>query len=167
MQVNGLPVHILLVHLVIVLVPAAALLLIGQAWSRPVRRWAGPLGPLLCLAAAVAVPVTTQAGYWLKRHLQVRTPLIDRHAHLGRQLLPWVLAMLVLSVAVWLLDRRSRPDDRVAATPPVPASIRGSARVQVLAAVLATVAAVGAVVQVARIGESGSRAVWTGVVRTS
>lgn len=165
--VRGLPAHVLLVHLTVVLVPVAALLLIGQAWSRPVRRWAGPLGPLLCLGALVMVPITTQAGWWLKRHLSFSNRLIQRHAQLGRELLPWVIAMFVLSVAVWWLDRRSRDVDRTLMVTPSRVPARGSARLQLLVAVLATVAALGSLVQVARIGDSGAKAVWTGVVRTS
>src|SRR5690242_12292257 len=81
--VHGLPAHVLLVHLTIVLVPAAAALAVGQAWSVRLRRWAGPLGPLLCLGALVMVPVTTSAGKWLRDHLRATTPLIRRHAQLG------------------------------------------------------------------------------------
>src|SRR5437764_794877 len=142
-QVNGLPVHVLLVHLTVVLVPTAAALAVAQAWYPPVRRWAGPLGPLLCLAALVLVPITKSAGEWLQRHLPP-TPLIQRHAQLGRQLLPWVAALFVLSLVRWLLERRTT--EVPADARPVPAF--GSARLQLIVAVLVTIAAVGTVVQV-------------------
>jgi hypothetical protein len=120
---------------------------------------AGPVGPLLCLAALVMVPITTNAGQWLQKRLPP-TPLIRRHAQLGVQLWPWVLALFVLSAAAWYLERRATTE-RVEARP-VPAL--GSARVQVLVAVLVTVAASGAVVQLVRIGDSGAKAVWTGIL---
>ena len=160
--IHGLPAHVLLIHLVVVLVPVAALLLVAQSWSRVVRRWAGIGGPLLCLAALVMVPVTMSAGRWLQQRLRP-TPLIQRHAHLGRQLLPWVAAMFVLSCAVWLLSRRTAAASRPIALEPT----AGLARVQVLVAVLATVAAAGSLVQTYRIGDSGAQAVWHGVVVTS
>jgi hypothetical protein len=103
------------------------------------------------------VPITVQAGKWLRDQRPV-TPLIRKHAHLGGQLLPWVLAMFVLSVVIYLLGRRSVEATRPVVLPPT----AGAARVQVLVAVLATVAAVGSVVQVARIGDSGAQAVWQG-----
>jgi formate hydrogenlyase subunit 3/multisubunit Na+/H+ antiporter MnhD subunit len=149
-QINGLPAHVLLIHVVVVLVPAAAFLLVGQAWSRPVRRWAGVLGPLLCLGALVMVPITTQAGEWFRDHLNkelAASAPVRRHVELGDDLLPWVIAMFLLSVAVFLLSRRQT-----------------KAVVNVLVAVLATVVAVGAVVQTVRIGDSGAQAVWKGSV---
>ena len=158
-QVHGLPVHVLLVHLTVVLVPSAAALAVAQAWYPPVRRWAGPLSPLLCLAALVMVPITKSAGQWLQKQLHP-TPLIQRHAQLGNQLLPWVAALFVLSLAGWLLERRASEAREVGR--PVPAL--GSARLQLVVAVLLTVAAVGTVVQVVRVGDSGAKAVWTGVL---
>ena len=158
-MVNGLPVHVLLIHLVVVLVPVAALLLIGQAWSLPVRRWAGPLGPLLCLGALVLVPFTTSSGAWLQDRLRP-TPLIEKHADLGDGLLPWVAGMLLLSVAVFYLGRQLPEAERPVVLP----ATAGLARIQVVVAVLATAVALVAVVQVVRIGESGAQAVWQGSV---
>ncbi|MCU1592579.1 MAG: hypothetical protein JWP11_3835 [Frankiales bacterium] len=162
-QIHGLPAHVLLIHVVIVLVPVAAMVLVAQAWSRVVRRWAGIGGPLLCFGALVMVPVTTSAGKWLRDHLNPQlaaTEPVRRHAHLGGQLLPWVIGMLVLSVAVFVLGRRSEE----AGQPVVLAPTAGMARVQVLVAVIATVVAVGSVVQTYRIGDSGAQAVWKGTV---
>ena len=168
-QINGLPAHVLLIHVVVVLVPAAALLLIGQAWSRSLRRWAGVLGPLLCLGALVMVPITTNAGKWLRDHLNpelVATAPVRRHIQLGGELLPWVIAMFVLSIVVFGLHRWTRdaaePVDRepAAGTTTVPAVVR------VAVALLATVAAAGAIVQTVRIGDSGAQAVWKGSVVT-
>ena len=158
-HVDGLPVHVLLIHLVVVLVPVSALLLVAQAWSPVVRRWAGVLGPLSALAALVMVPVTASSGQWLKDQLRP-APLIERHADLGERLWPWVLGMFVMSVAVFLLGRRGDEARQAIVLPPT----QGSAPVQVLVAVLATAVAIGAVVQTYRVGDSGARAVWTGTV---
>jgi hypothetical protein len=166
-QINGLPAHVLLIHVVVVLVPVAALVLVAQAWSRPVRRWAGVGGPLLCLGALVMVPVTTNAGKWLRDHLNpelAASEPVRKHAHLGNQLLPWVVAMFVLSIAVWWLGRRAA--EPVAGGEAAGSAARVPALVSIAVAVLATVAATGAIVQTVRIGDSGAKAVWTGSVVT-
>jgi hypothetical protein len=87
---------------------------------------------------------------------------VVRHAHLGNQLLPYVAAMFVLSCVVWVLGRRTAE----ATEPVVLSPTAGAAAVQVVVAVLATVVAVGAVVQTYRIGDSGAQAVWSGSVVT-
>jgi hypothetical protein len=163
--IHGLPAHVLLIHVVVVLVPIAALVLIAQAWSKTIRRWAGIGGPLLCLGALVMVPVTTHAGTWLRNHLPPAlrdSPAVARHAHLGNQLLPYVAVMFLLSCAVWLLGRRTAEAKEAVVLAPT----AGTAAVQVVVAVLATVVAVGAIVQTYRIGDSGAQAVWSGSVVT-
>jgi hypothetical protein len=162
-QINGLPAHVLLIHLVVILIPVAALVLVAQAWSRPVRRWAGVGGPLLCLGALVIVPVTTNSGKWFRDHLPpalANSAPVKKHADLGGQLLPWVIGMLALSLAVWYLARRATEATDAALLPPA----TGAAAVQLVVAVLATVVAVGAIVQTVRIGDSGAQAVWKGSV---
>lgn len=166
-QINGLPAHVLLIHAVIVLVPVAALVLVAQAWSKPVRRWAGVGGPLLCLGALVMVPVTTHAGEWLRDHLNkelAASAPVRKHAELGDQLLPWVVAMFVLSVAVFLLGRQPAVTEESPARSGTRGSVQVPAVVSVAVALLATVAAVGSVVQTVRIGDSGAQAVWKGSV---
>lgn len=156
-EISGLPAHVLLIHLIVVVVPVAALVLIAQAWSRAVRRWAGVGGPLLCLVALILVPITSHAGGWLRDRLRP-TPLIEKHAQLGNRLLPWVIAMLLVSIVVYVVGRRPAEVVR----PVVVETTAGTARLQVLVAVLATVIAVGSAVQTYRVGESGARAVWAG-----
>ena len=168
-EINGLPAHVLLIHLVVVLVPAAALLLVGQAWSRPIRRWAGLLGPLMCLGALAMVPVTTQAGNWFRDHLPkalADSPAVRRHAELGDGLLPWVIAMFVLSVAVFVLGRRTGEESEPVVLAPSAGTAGTLVIVQIAVAVLATIAATGSIVQTIRIGDSGAQAVWKGSVVT-
>ena len=168
-QINGLPAHVLLVHAVVILVPVAALVLAGQAWSRPIRRWAGVGGPLLCLGALVMVPVTTNAGEWFRDHLPKEladSPPVKKHAELGDDLLPWVIAMLVLSVLVFALDRMTRDAAEPAALERSAGTAGGLSMVQLAVAVLATVAAVGSIYLTVKIGDSGAQAVWKGSVVT-
>jgi hypothetical protein len=167
--INGLPAHVLLIHLVVVLVPVSALVLVAQAWSRPIRRWAGIGGPLLCLGALVMVPITTQAGKWLRDHINpelAASAPVRRHVQLGNGLLPWVIAMFVLSVAVFVLGRTTREAQEPVVLAPSAGTAGAMIIVQIVVAVLATLAAVGAVVQTVRIGDSGAQAVWKGSVVT-
>ena len=92
MEVNGLPLHVLLVHFVVVLVPLTAIAaLLVPIWPAA-RRRLGIVVPLLALFDLVLVPIVTQAGEWLLARVP-STPLIQAHAALGRTLLPWVIAL--------------------------------------------------------------------------
>ena len=168
-QINGLPAHVLLIHVVVLLVPVAALVLVAQAWSRPIRRWAGVGGPLLCLGALVMVPITTNAGNWLRDHLNpelAASAPVRKHAELGDDLLPWVIAMFVLSIAVFVLDRRTRQAREPVVLAPSAGTVGAQAIVQIAVAVLATVAAIGSIYLTVKIGDSGAQAVWKGSVVT-
>lgn len=161
---NGLPAHILLVHAVIILVPLAAAMLVASAVWPAARAKLGFLTPAVAAVALAFIPVAMNAGKWLRDHLQGNigntNPAIIKHTHLGYHLWPWVLALFVVSSAIWMLDRTYdiswRPTDGVARKAlPV--------WVTALLAVAAIVVSVGAVVELYRIGDSGSKAVWTGL----
>ena len=149
-QFNGLPVHVLLVHLVVIIVPLAALCLLLSAFWPAARRRLGFVTPLVALVALIAVPFTTAAGQWLQARV-APTPLIERHTALGPTLLPWVIAVFVVASILWLWYFLA---------PSGPRWLRVSAIIVIDAAVLIT--AVGSVVTVVLIGESGSASVWTG-----
>lgn len=158
--VHGLPAHVLLVHVVVVLVPLTALaLVICAAWPSGARRLGVAL-PVLALVTLASVPLTTHAGEWLEGHVD-SDPLVREHARLGDELLPWALGLFVLAAAVWWVVRRSGAAAR--ATSGVEA--RGSAvavgtPLRAVAVVLSLVVAAGAVVQTYRIGDSGAKAAW-------
>ncbi|MEV5084572.1 DUF2231 domain-containing protein [Streptomyces sp. NPDC056159] len=148
--VNGLPAHVLLVHAVVVLVPLSALALVLCAlWPQAARRL-GLVLPLLALVTLVSVPLTTQAGEWLERHVS-GDALVRRHAELGDGLLPWALGLFVLAAGVWWMSRR---------TPASDGGTRAGSVLRVTAVVLSVVVAAGAVVDVYRIGDSGAKAAW-------
>lgn len=153
--INGLPAHILLVHLVVVLVPLTALALaVCALWPSAAQRM-GIVLPLLALVTLASVPLTTQAGDWLEAHVDSNA-LVRRHAELGDGLLPWAGGLCVLAVGVWWAARRSAASgsgtSRNARMSAVP--------VRIAAAVLSLVVAGGAVVDVYRIGDSGAKAAW-------
>jgi uncharacterized membrane protein len=138
--INGLPVHPLVVHAVVVLLPLAILGAIAIA-VRP--EWRTKYGVLVVAIAAVAtalVPVATSSGEALEE--RVGDP--GKHAQLGDQLIWFALPLLVLLVALVWLGRRP-----------------GTGRMLMRGVAVATVVvALAAGVQVYRVGDSGARAAW-------
>lgn len=152
MTVFGLPLHPLIVHATVVVVPAAALaVLLATFWPK-FRRWAS-WGPAAAAALAlVLVPITTSSGESLEHSLP-RSALIETHTHLADGLLPWVIALLVGALLVlW---------PQLAATRPQMWTF--PRWLVVVGVVVATVGAVGSLVEVVLIGHSGAAAAWSGV----
>ncbi|MCK5891617.1 DUF2231 domain-containing protein [Aeromicrobium sp.] len=146
----GLPLHPLIVHGTVVIVPLAAVtVLLAVLWPR-FRRWAGPLPAGLAVVGLVLVPLSTSSGENLERSV-AETRLVERHAELGDQLLPFVAVLAVAAIGLWWAGRR----ERVASSWP-------KAVVAVLV-VLAVLGSIGVAVQVVRIGHSGAEAAWSDV----
>jgi len=153
-SIAGLPLHPLLVHATVVIVPAAALsVLLAAVWPR-FRRWAGLLPLGLSLAGLVLTPLSTSTGETLE-HQVGETALVERHADLAEGLLPWLIGLVAVAAVLYAWSwRRAR----------APRGTSGSRRwVPVVISVLAVVAAVGTSVQVVLIGHSGARAAWSDV----
>jgi hypothetical protein len=186
-NVFGVPTHALVVHAVVVLLPLAALTGIAVALVPALRRRYGGLVLLLTIAAVATVPVAQQAGQRLFDRLSARfgpddvaeAGLMQQHADLARQLLPWALLLLAgvaLAVLPPLLARRSAGSRSVAAAvgggparaeaaPEPAASPAWTKPVALLAAALTLVGAVVSLVMVLRIGHLGSEAAWQRVDR--
>jgi hypothetical protein len=179
--INGLPAHILLVHAVVGLVPVTALLVVLVAvWPAARRRltWAAAA---LAVVTLIVVPVTTEAGEWLEHRVE-RTALLRAHTELGDTMLPWTIGLAAVALAVLarklLADRALRRGSAVAVaggpgtarttstgSEPARTAAGSSGRVvSLVLAALAVVVAVGSVVTVYRIGDSGAEAVWSGRV---
>lgn len=150
-EINGLPAHVLLVHGIIVLIPLAAVMTILSAVWPAARRRLGIFTPLVALAALILVPVATNAGEWLAARV-ANTSLVKEHIELGDTMLWFAIGLFVAALLAWgvptLITRRSGQ-----APPPW---------VGVVVAVVAVVLAGASVVQVVRVGEAGSKAVWSG-----
>jgi hypothetical protein len=178
-EINGLPAHVLLVHVVIVLLPlAAAMLVVSAVWPL-MRRKLGVLTPAVALVALIFVPITVSAGRWLRDHLNgglAQTPLVQKHTHLGTSLLPWAVGIFVVSAAVWWVGRQyglewkqsPRSTDSNATGAGSAVATRERTRtslptwVTAVVAVVSIAVAVGGSYQLYRIGDSGAKAVWTG-----
>jgi hypothetical protein len=149
--INGLPLHPLVVHAVVVLLPLAAIGVVAIA-VRP--RWRARFGLLVVIVAAlatVAIPVATQSGEHLER--QVGDPGL--HAELGDTLIWFALPLLVLAALLWWLGRKGTSGAADQAGSP-----SGRRIIAVTLAVLAIAVAAANLVQVYRIGDTGAKAVW-------
>ena len=110
---DGLPIHVLVVHATIVIVPLAAVL--GLAFLRPAWRMAlrWPLVAALAVAT-VLVWVARESGEVLKAALSLgesaAAEVVDKHEDLAGRLWIWLLVFLAVAVVVALvLPRLSNP----------------------------------------------------------
>jgi hypothetical protein len=152
MQISGLPLHPLLVHAVVVLIPLTVVaVLLTQFW--PVaRRRLGIVTPLAALAVLVLVPITVAAGRSLAGFVGP-LPKVQTHQHYGQMLLPWVIALFVVAAAQWWWFRWSERR--------YPAASGGIATAApVLLAAASIVVGLGTLILVVIIGDTGARAVW-------
>lgn len=148
--INGIPVHPLVVHAIVVLLPLATLGTIAIA-VRP--RWRRPYGPLVvgsALVATILCPVATSSG----EELEQRVGEPGDHAELGESLVWFSLALLLASAALVYLQRQH--ERRVSAD----AAAATSSTTLTMVAVVAVIAGLAAGVQVYRVGDSGARAAW-------
>ena len=151
----GLPMHVLVIHGIVVLVPLVAIVAIAFAvlprW-RPILRWPAAIGAVL---SAIGAWVAAQSGEaLLVRVSQVRSTttdfdLVNGHVDAGyRVRLVATIFMLVVLVASWLLKEPARED-----VTPRP--------LQALLAVLVVAASLALIVTVVLAGHAGSAAVWS------
>ncbi|MFC9555308.1 DUF2231 domain-containing protein [Rhodococcus sp. NPDC056960] len=148
--VNGLPAHILFVHFIVVMAPLTAILVVlCSVWPAARRRlvW---LSLALAAVTAALTPLTTDAGEWLEKHV-ARSAAVHTHTELGDTMIYFSVALLLAAMAVAAVQLRERKSE-----PSRPLTL--------IVALLAVVVAVGTVIQVYRIGESGSRATWNDAV---
>jgi cytochrome b involved in lipid metabolism/uncharacterized membrane protein len=151
--VNGIPVHPLVVHAAVVFVPLTALGMIAMAiWPRLSAR----LGWLV-VASAVLATVFSFAAKESGEVLEGRVgePGYD-HAELGDVMPIFAGVLLIAVVALWLIDRSAPADG--------PAPRRG---LRITVAILGVLIALGNLVWVYRVGDSGAKSVWSGEVSAS
>ncbi|MGH8775361.1 MAG: DUF2231 domain-containing protein [Jiangellaceae bacterium] len=144
--VLGIPLHPLVVHAVVVLVPLSAL---GTVLVTLVSRWRGAYGWLVVIASALAlgaVPLATRSGGRLEDSLGAGGPVaekINEHQEWGERVIWPVAAMFVLNLVLMLAHRAGRSAAQTMAL----AGLAAAAALTALAFVLLT-------------GHLGSQAVW-------
>lgn len=183
---NGLPIHIILIHAVVVLLPLSALLLVLTASSPTARRRFAGANALLALSVVVLVPLTTGAGEWLQQQVP-STELVRRHAELGGTAIIAAIAVALMAVVIWWREREAT-SIATAAQAPAPAEEPGPTGVATITkqtvarrtwlrpasktvtrwiAVAAVLVAGAAVYDMYRIGDSGAKASWDGKVSSA
>ncbi len=123
--VNGLPLHPLVVHAVVVLLPLAILGAIGISVWPAMRRHLG----LLVLAGSVVgllfVPIATSSGEQFRDRLGAQQ-LVRQHQHYAEDLLPWTAILVVLLGLIMAVDLARRLGPLVSAAPASPPSEPGA-----------------------------------------
>lgn len=148
----GLPLHPLVVHGVVVLVPLATVGILLSAAVPRLRRHVLGVAMALAIAGALLVPLATTSGQALEDDTPTSEEL-NRHTVLGESMLPFAAALAIgaSGFGAWEFARR-RGDD-------APDWARSRA-VGVAVITLAVVTSLAATVRVVRVGHSGSASVY-------
>jgi len=146
----GLPMHPLIVHATVVIVPTATLLVALAAVYPRFRAWAGPVPALAALLSCLLVPLSTGSGEELQ-HRVGDTSLVEKHADLAETLIWFVIPLAAVAVAGYWLHRRASDGHQ-------------AGKGLVVTVAVAAVALSGAtLVDVGLIGHSGAKASWSKV----
>lgn len=144
---NGLPLHPLIVHATAVIIPLAVLaVFLSVAWPK-FRAWAGPLPAGMSLVGLILVPLSTSTGETLEKHV-ASSALLEKHTQLAEGLLPWMIALFVFAACAYYVQWRTTNGQSSAKA------------LRVAVSTFAIVSALGAIVQIARIGDSGAKSAW-------
>lgn len=137
--IAGLPVHPLIIHFVVVLVPLAAVGLVVAVLNGAFRRrFASALVGLLVVSVPLAF-VAKESG----ESLAERVGITERHQSLGGILPLWVTVLAVVAVIWYLIARRD-----------------GSKVLRTIAGVVVIVVAIGVTALTFLVGHSGAEATW-------
>jgi ABC-type branched-subunit amino acid transport system permease subunit len=146
--IAGIPAHALWVHLIVVLMPATALLEIVCALWPAVRRRLVWLVVVMAALLMVTTPISVDAGEWLYGQEKHHTALLQTHVDRGEQLTYYAAALLVVAVALAVLHWRQSRSGHLPAV------------ATITIAVVAVVVGVASTVAVVRTGDPGARSVW-------
>ena len=144
--VFGLPAHPFMVHAAVVLLPLAALGVIIVALSPKLRTKYSSIVVILAAMAAGAMPLASGSGEALARRVDFNEAT-TQHVNMGETGVGAAVAVLIAALALWWMQW-SRGGQK--ATGWIPTTV----------VVLSIVVAIGATVQVGRIGHSGAKSVW-------
>ena len=172
-ELFGLPTHILLLHIVVVLLPIAAGATVLVALSSRFRHRWGLATVCATFGVSLFVPLTTQAGEALAERLP-ESAIIARHADIGNQLVIWTAAFGLILFALVAIDliRRASADPQELTPAETWATGHLTSRWRTatpswtawtfrVAQILALATAIGVTVMVILAGHTGARAVWS------
>lgn len=149
-KIFDLPTHVLVIHLVVVGIPAAALattaMSVRPQWRSGKAAMAILVVDVLAVLGAYLARVTGEQFFNNQPGLRTLKPVVD-HKNLGMTLIWYILGMLVAAVLLVLAEKYERPP------------------LTTVFAIIATAVAVLAVVQTVRVGDAGARATWSGYIK--
>lgn len=174
--IGGLPLHALVVHFTVVLLPIAAVgALLAAVWPA-VRRRFGWLAVAAAAVSVVLVPITTKSGENLEAGLGAETnPLVQKHAELADLMLYWTIGLFVAVTLLMVLHTMGERRAKAAAAPELDGGVGGVATetrtqrstgltVAMIVVMLATVGlSIGTGIHIYRVGDAGAHAVWEDV----
>ncbi|MGY4720603.1 DUF2231 domain-containing protein [Naumannella cuiyingiana] len=144
MSILGLPLHPLIIHAVVILVPLVAIGAIVTVFWPAARRRYGSLIAVFAIIALVATLTARQSGKDLYESIPRPTPAMTTHMGFGSPVLWWVIALVVgYLITLWATGT----DDR-------PRALRW------IGTIITVVGGLGALVLTILAGHSGATAVW-------
>lgn len=165
-KILGLPAHPLLVHAVVVLIPLSAVgIVLCALWPAARRRMAFTV-LVLSVSTAGLVPFVTESGEWLEERVG-ETALVEQHAELGDNFLPYAIALVIGAAAVAALRwMEARGEAKRGANDGSTYNIstqRVPRWMAIGVAVLALTTSAAAGYQTYLVGHSGAESVWSGL----
>ena len=142
-MIAGLPLHPLLVHSAVVLVPLVAIGALVMSYLPSFSRRHGKLILILALVAQVSVFLAKMSG---EAFSEILKKDVDKHAELG-EIAPFVtIPMVALIYLRWRMDRAG--------------SSTGSVAISRLTSVALVIASIVSLVMIFLVGHSGASSVW-------
>lgn len=139
----GLPLHPLLVHAAVVLIPLVAIGALVMSYLPSFSRRHGKLILIVALVGQISLFLSKVSGQTLSQILKKE---VDKHAQLG-EIAPFVtIPMLVLIYLRWRMDRAG--------------SSTGSVAIRRLTSVALVIASLASLVMIFLVGHSGASSVW-------
>ena len=152
-SLDGLPAHVFLVHIPVVLIPLGALGAVLMLWPR-MRQMIGWWVCGILVVAGIATQLAIDSGQSLKEYVR-ESALVRDHTRIGENIRPWLLLLFLALVGVMIIDRMlQRPREPGSPT-------RDPLRIVGIGLSVSSIVFAGfSVYWIYRIGHSGSKAVW-------
>jgi uncharacterized membrane protein len=172
--IGGLPLHALVVHFTVVLLPIASVgSLLTAVWPA-VRRRFGWLAVAAAAVSVILVPITTASGENLEEGLGAETnPLVQKHEALADLMIYWASGLFVVVTALMILHTMAERRANATAEPEydgaggIAMQTRTETQrstgltVAMIVAMVATVGlSIGTGIHIYRVGDAGAHAVW-------
>lgn len=174
--IGGLPLHALVVHFTVVLLPIASVGALLTAIWPAVRRRFGWLAVAAAAVSVILVPITTKSGENLQAGLGAEgDPLVQKHADLADLMIYWAAGLFVAVTLLMIVHTMAERRANAAAAPEFDGGMGGgvatetrtetqrsaSLTVALVVLMLATVGvSVGTGIHIYRVGDAGAHAVW-------